>query len=71
MKNVYANGELIYDDDDLQAVNEARNQLLKTFTLSKLETRESEMTRKIHEEVRDNLMSNLDDYISVKKIYSQ
>jgi len=59
---------LKYDDNDIQAVTDARNQLLKTFDLAKLETRESELTRKIHEEVRDRLMSNLDDYISTQKL---
>lgn len=58
-----------YDDNDLQAVNDARNQLLKTFEMHTWETKESEKTRKIHEEVRDNLMSNMDDYVSMKKLY--
>ncbi|MEI8008993.1 MAG: hypothetical protein WCI00_06500 [bacterium] len=59
---------LNYDDNDIQAVTDARNQLLKTFDLAKLETRESDLTRKIHEEVRDRLLSNLDDYLSIKKL---
>lgn len=67
LKNVYSEGTLHYDDNDLQAVTDARNQLLKTFDLSKLETRESEKTKKIHAEVRDRLKSNLDEYISIKK----
>lgn len=69
LKTVYENGTLNYNDNDIQAINDARNQLLKTFEMHKLETKESEKTRKIHEEVRDNLMSNLDDYISMKKLY--
>lgn len=69
LKNVYSNGQLHYDDNDIQAVNDARDQLLKTFELSKLETRESDRTRKIHEEVRERLLSNLDDYVSPKKLY--
>jgi len=69
LKNVYNNGILNYDDNDLQAVNDARNQLLKTFEMHTWETKESEKTRKIHEEVRDNLMSNMDDYVSMKKLY--
>ena len=68
LQNVYSEGTLKYDDNDIQAVTDARNQLLKTFDLAKLETRESELTRKIHEEVRDRLMSNLDDYISTQKL---
>lgn len=58
LKNVYSNGELYYDDNDLQAVTDARQQLLNTFQISKLETRESEKTKKIHAEVRERLMSN-------------
>lgn len=69
LKTVYENGALKYDDNDIQAINDARNQLLKTFEMHTWETKESEKTRKIHEEVRDNLMSNLDDYISMKKLY--
>ena len=68
LQNVYSEGTLNYDDNDIQAVTDARNQLLKTFELAKLETKESELTRKIHEEVRDRLMSNLDDYISTQKL---
>ncbi|MFZ2151366.1 MAG: hypothetical protein WAZ12_01240 [Candidatus Absconditicoccaceae bacterium] len=68
LKNVYNNGALNYDDNDIQAVTDARNQLLKTFEMHKLETKESEKTKKVHEEVRDRLLSNLDDYISVKKL---
>lgn len=68
LKNVYNNWALNYDDNDIQAVTDARNQLLKTFEMHKLETKESEKTKKVHEEVRDRLLSNLDDYISVKKL---
>ncbi len=68
LHNVYSEGMLNYDDNDIQAVTDARNQLLKTFDLAKLETRESDLTRKIHEEVRDRLLSNLDDYLSIKKL---
>lgn len=71
LQNVYSEGKLKYDDNDLQAVTDARNQLVKTFDLAKLETRESETTKKIHEEVRDRLMSNLDDYVSLQKLYAQ
>ncbi len=70
LKNVYSNGELKYDDNDLQAVDDARNQLLRTFEMSKWEMKESNKTREIHEQVRDNLMNNLDDYISMKKLYA-
>ena len=71
LKNVYSNGELAYDDNDIQAVTDARDQLLKTFDLAKLETKESETTRKIHEEVRERLLDNLDDHVSIKKLYDQ
>ena len=62
LKTVYKNWVLNYDDNDIQAVNDARNQLLKTFEMHKLKTKESEKTKKIHAEVRDMLLSNLDDY---------
>jgi hypothetical protein len=71
LKNVYSNGELSYDDNDIQAVTDARNQLVKTFDLAKLDTKESETTRKIHEEVRERLLDNLDDHVSMKKLYDQ
>lgn len=71
LKNVYSNGELAYDDNDIQAVTDARDQLLKTFDLAKLETKESEKTKKIHEEVRERLLDNLDDHVSIKKLYDQ
>ncbi|MEI6673117.1 MAG: hypothetical protein WCL02_07540 [bacterium] len=48
-----------YGDNDIQAVTDARNQLLKTFEMYTWETKESEKTRKIHEEVRVKLLSNL------------
>ena len=70
LKNVYSNGELKYDDNDIQAISDARNQLLRTFEMHTWEMKESDKTRKIHEQVRDNLMSNLDDYISMKKLYA-
>ncbi len=69
LKTVYKNWVLNYDNNDIQAVNDARDQLLKTFEMHKLETKESEKTKKIHAEVRDMLLSNLDDYISMKKLY--
>jgi hypothetical protein len=71
LKNVYSNGELSYDDNDIQAVTDARNQLVKTFDLAKLDTKESETTRKIHEEVRERLLDNLDGHVSMKKLYDQ
>jgi putative nicotinate phosphoribosyltransferase len=58
LNTVYANGELQYDDNDLQAVSDARDQLLKTFALTALKTKESELTQKIHQEVRARLLSN-------------
>jgi L-lactate utilization protein LutB len=62
---------LKYDDNDIQAITDARNQLLKTFEMHTWETKESEKTKKIHEKVRDHLLSNLDDYISMKKLYDE
>lgn len=71
LKNVYSQGTLQYDDNDLEAVNAARQQLLKTFEMSKRETRESEKTEKIHADVRERLLSNLEDHISTKRLYDQ
>ncbi|MEI7558582.1 MAG: MbcA/ParS/Xre antitoxin family protein [bacterium] len=52
-------------------MNAARQQLLKTFEMSKRETRESEKTEKIHADVRERLLSNLEDHISTKRLYDQ
>ncbi len=71
LKTVYSEGVLQYDDNDLQAVSDARQQLLKTFEASKWETRESDLTRSIHEAVRERLLDNLDEHISMNKLYAR
>ncbi|MFA6255719.1 MAG: hypothetical protein WC606_00920 [Candidatus Absconditabacterales bacterium] len=52
LKSVYEHGKLTYDDNDIQAVSDARARLLETFQWMEFETKESDKTREIHEEVR-------------------
>jgi hypothetical protein len=60
LKKVYENGALFYDEDDIAAINQARQQLLATLPLIALPTRESEKTQLLHQEVRAKLLSNMD-----------
>jgi nicotinic acid phosphoribosyltransferase len=59
LSKVYENGKLFYDDNDLAAIDQARQQLLKTLPLADLPTRESEATKAIHENVRAKLLANI------------
>ncbi|MDR2541433.1 MAG: nicotinamide phosphoribosyltransferase domain-containing protein [Candidatus Peribacteria bacterium] len=59
LNKVYENGKLFYDDNDLAAIDRAREQLLKTLPLVDFPTRESEITREIHENVRAKLLANI------------
>jgi nicotinic acid phosphoribosyltransferase len=52
LKSVYEHWKLTYDDNDIQAVSDARARLLETFQWMEFETKESDKTREIHEEVR-------------------
>jgi hypothetical protein len=59
LQKVYENGTLFYGDNDIAAIDEARQQLLHTLPLTELPTKESETTQRMHQEVRKNLLSNL------------
>lgn len=56
---VYENGRLLYDLNDIKAIDDARNQLLKTIQRVDFPTQESDLTYQIHLQVRENLLSNL------------
>jgi hypothetical protein len=62
---VYENGKLFYDDNDIAAIDEARQQLLYTFPLVELPTVKSELTQAMHVAVREKLLSNLVQKIPV------
>ena len=59
LKTVYENGNLLYDDDDIKAVDTARSRLLETLQFVDLETRESEKTKRIHQAVRARFMNGM------------
>ncbi|MDR2191220.1 MAG: hypothetical protein LBP53_08940 [Candidatus Peribacteria bacterium] len=59
LHKVYENGKLFYDDNDIAAIDEARNRLLITLPLTAFPTVESPITQQMHQEVRTKLLSNL------------
>jgi hypothetical protein len=59
LQKVYENGTLLYDTNDLAAIDEARKQLLRTLPLVEFPTVESELTQALHVAVREKLLSNL------------
>ncbi|HBB04355.1 TPA: hypothetical protein DCZ39_05705 [Patescibacteria group bacterium] len=59
LKPVYENGKLLYGDDDIQAVTDARANLFETLNFLDLETKESETTKKIHEGVRERFLNKM------------
>jgi hypothetical protein len=63
LQTVYDNGELLYDDNDLQAVSDAREQLLKTMELMKFPTVNSPKTDLYREQVRNKLRGVLQNEI--------
>jgi len=59
LQKVYEHGTLFYDEDDISAIDTARQQLLRTLPLTEFPTQESETTHKMHQEVREKLLANL------------
>lgn len=59
LQTVYDNGELLYDDNDLQAVSDARAQLFKTMEWMKLPTVNSPKTDHYRQQVREKLRGTL------------
>ncbi len=60
LKPIYHNGSFYFDtDNDLKAIDNARDQLVDTIKYIWYETIESPLTQKIHEEVRNNIMANI------------
>jgi hypothetical protein len=59
LTKVYENGKLFYGDNDLKAIDNARQQLLDTLPLVELPTQESDLTRALHEGVRAKLLANI------------
>ena len=56
---VYDNGTIYYWDDDLQEIEKARQQVLKSKEWADYETKESDLTHQMHEQVRENLKSQI------------
>ncbi len=57
LQPVYKNGKLLYTIDDMQAIKDAREQLLHTMQRVDYPTQESEKTAQIHQKVRKNLQN--------------
>lgn len=57
LKSVYENGKLLYDTNDIAAVDVARRRLLETFDAVYLPSRESEITKEIHQKVRNRFLN--------------
>lgn len=55
LQTVYENGKLNYDDNDIQAVNEARARVIETFQWLEYPTIDSFMTKEYRQQVREKL----------------
>ena len=58
-KTVYDNWTIYYWDDDLQEIENARQQVLKSKEWIDYTTKESDLTHKMHVQVREKLMSQI------------
>ena len=54
---VYDNGTIYYWDDDLKEIENARQQVLRSKEWANYETKESDLTHQMHEQVREKLKS--------------
>ncbi|MCF7835117.1 hypothetical protein K9M48_03615 [Candidatus Gracilibacteria bacterium] len=59
LKTVYENGKLNYDDNDIQAVSNARARLMNTLAFANMKTKESDETQRIHAELRDRFLNKM------------
>jgi len=58
-QTVYDNWKIFYWDDDLQEIEKARQQVLKSKQWIDYPTQESDLTHDLHEQVRDHLKSQI------------
>lgn len=59
LKTVYDNGTIYYWDNDLQEIENARQQALKSEQWINYPTIESDLTHDLHEQVRENLKAQI------------
>lgn len=59
-KTVYDNWNIYYEDNDLQEIENARQQVLKTRQWIDYPTEESDVTHDMHEQVREKLSSQIE-----------
>jgi hypothetical protein len=57
LKTVYEHWALLYDDNDIKAIDTARARLLETLQYADLETKESDKTKEIHQAVRERFQN--------------
>jgi hypothetical protein len=58
-KTVYDNWKIFFDDNDLIEIENAKEQVQKTKQWIDYPTQESDLTNKIHEDVRDTLKAQI------------
>jgi nicotinic acid phosphoribosyltransferase len=58
-QKVYENGKIYFWDDDLQEIENARQQVLKSKQWIDYPTQESDLTHDLHEQVREKLKSQI------------
>lgn len=59
LETVYDNGTIYYWDNDLQEIENARQQVLKSEQWINYPTIESDLTHDLHEQVRENLKAQI------------
>ena len=59
LETVYDNWKILYWDNDLEEIEKARQQVLKSKGWIDYPTQESDLTYKIHEQLRENLKSQI------------
>ncbi len=62
LTTVYDHGKMYYWDDDLLAINQAKEQRERTKQRECYETKESDVTREMHEQVRERLKAQIAEY---------
>ncbi len=58
-QTVYDNWKIFYWDDDLQEIQKARQQVLKSKQWIDYPTQESDLTHELHEQVREHLKAQI------------
>ncbi|MCX6824448.1 MAG: hypothetical protein NT085_04975 [candidate division SR1 bacterium] len=70
LKTVYEKGALNYDENDIQAVNEARARVIKTLEWMEYPTIESFKTQQYRQEVREKLSGVITAEVTKERLYA-